>query len=74
MRTTPRVILILKQASSATRRCETLAKKTNMTHILNFQVKKKLFEIVEILSNLGVRSSVLKGIIFHVVNWSHDFR
>ena len=31
MRTTPRVILILKQASSATRRCESLAKKIAMT-------------------------------------------
>ena len=30
----PRVILILKQASSATRRCKTLAKKTNMTPLL----------------------------------------
>ena len=31
MRTTPRVILILKQASSATKRCETLAKKIAVT-------------------------------------------
>ena len=31
MRTTPRVILILKQASSATRRCEILAKKIAVT-------------------------------------------
>ena len=32
MRTTPRVILILKQASSATRRCKILAKKIAVTH------------------------------------------
>ena len=40
MRTTPRVILILKQASSTTRRRKTLAQKMATTHMLDFKAGK----------------------------------
>ena len=73
MRTTPRVILILKQASLATKRCEILVKKVavtgkNLFLIFNLLLKKAPNSShAEDQSLIAILSAVLLKVLLHSV-------